>query len=121
MGHQVELKHLLANTGFHVLALNETKVDNDVPDQTIDINGYRIERKDSTSRRGVIATYLRDYLSHTVRRDIVDYKLEIICVEIKLFKCRLFILVAWYRPPSEPVISFDLLEKVLSSLDREEK
>ena len=110
------------NTGFHVLALSETKVDNDVPDQIIDIGGYKIERKDRTSRGwGGIAIYLRDYLNYTVRRDIVEYGLEIICVEIKPLQCRPFIIVAWYRPPNDPVISFDLLEKVLSSLDREEK
>ena len=34
-GHHDELKHLVVDTGLHVLALNETKVDNDVPDQTI--------------------------------------------------------------------------------------
>ena len=50
----------------------------------------------------------------------MDYGLEIICVEIKPLKCRPFIIVAWYRPPSDPVISFDLLEKVLSSLDSEQ-
>ena len=53
-GHHDELKHLLVNTGFHVLALNETKVDNDLPDQIIDIDGYRIERKERTSREGRI-------------------------------------------------------------------
>ena len=120
-GHHDELKNLLVNTGFHVLALNKTKVDNDVPDQIIDIDGYKNERKDRTSRGGGIAIYLRYYLNCTVRRDIVDFGLEIICVEIEPLKCRPFIIVAWYRPPSDPVISFDLLEKVLSSLDREEK
>ena len=73
---------------------------NDVPDQIIDIDGYKIERKDRTSRGGGIAIYLRDYLNYTVRRDIVDYGLEIICVEIKPLKCRPFIIVAWYREGS---------------------
>ena len=121
VGHRNELKHLLVNTGFHVLALNEIQVENDVPDQIIDIDGYKIERKDRTSRGSGITIYLRDYLSHTVRRDMVDYGLEIICVELKPLKYRPFTIVAWYRPPSDPVIFFDLLEKVLSSLDREEK
>ena len=31
------------------------------------------------------------------------------------------LVIKWYRPPSDPIISFDLLEKVLSSLDSEEK
>ena len=106
-GHPEKLKHLLANTGF----------DNDVPNQIIDIEGYKIEHKDRTSKEGGIAIYLRDYLNYTDRMDIVDYELEIVCVEIKPLKCRPFIIVACYRLQSDPVISFDLLEKVLSSFD----
>ena len=65
-----------------------------------------------------VAIFLRDRFNYTVRRDIADYGLEIICVEIKPWKCRSFIIVAWYRPPSDPVSSFDLLERALSFLDR---
>ena len=43
--HRNELKYLLANTGLHVLAVTETKMDNDVPDEIIDVDVYRIERK----------------------------------------------------------------------------
>ena len=87
-GHHGELKKLLANTGFHALAMNETKVDNDVSDQIVDIDGYRIERKDRTSRGDGVAVYLGDHLSYTVGRGIVDYGLELICVEIRPLKCR---------------------------------
>ena len=121
-GQHDQHKHLLAtNTGFNVLAINETKVEYDLPNQIIDIDGYKIERKDRTSRGGVVAVYLRDHLIYTVRRDIVDYGLELICVEIRPLRCRPIIIVAWYRPPSDPVSSFELLEKVLSFLDREDK
>ena len=81
-----------ANTGFHVLVIIETKVDNDVPDQAVDIDGGRIEHKCRTSRAGGVAVYLRDHLSYNVRRHIVDYGLELICVEIRPLKCRPFIL-----------------------------
>ena len=80
-----------------------------------------IERIDRTSRGGGVAVYLRDHLSYTARRDIVDYGFETICVEIRPLKCRPFLIVAWYRPPSDAVSSFDILEKVLSFLDREDK
>ena len=93
-------------------------MDNDVPDQTVDIDGCRIEHKYRTSRAGGVAVYLRDHLSYNVRRHIIDYGLELICVEIRPLKCRPFIIVAWHRPPRDPISSFDLLEKVLSILDR---
>ena len=91
-------------------------MDNDVPDQIID--GYRIWCKDTTSRGGGVAVYLRDHLHYTVKRGIVDYGLEVICIEIRPLKCRPFILVAWYGPPNDPFSSFDLLEKVLSLIGK---
>ena len=36
-------------------------------------------------------------------------------------KSKPFLVLAWYRPPSDPVASFDELEKVLSYLDKEGK
>ena len=44
-GHHDELKHLLANTGFHVLALNEAKVDNDIPEQLFISTVIRLSAK----------------------------------------------------------------------------
>ena len=38
-GHHDELKYLLINIRFYVLTLNETTVDNEVPDQIINIDG----------------------------------------------------------------------------------
>ena len=65
-----------------------------------------------------VTVYLRDHLSYNVRRHIIDYGLELICVEIRPLKCRPFIIVAWHRPPRDPISSFNLLENVLSILDR---
>ena len=36
-------------------------------------------------------------------------------------KCSPFIIVAWHGPPNDPFRSFDLLEKALFFLDREDK
>ena len=76
----------------------------------------RMERKDRTSRGGGIAIYLRDHLNYTVRRDIVDYGIEIICIEIAPLKCRPFITVAWYRPPSYPMSLSTYLKRFSLSL-----
>ena len=47
--------------------------------------------------------------------------LEIICIEVELPKIKSFLVLAWYRPPGDPVVSFDKLEKVLSFFDKEGK
>ena len=44
-----------------------------------------------------------------------------ICIEIEPPKSRPFIIVAWYRPPSEPVDIFAKMQQILSFLDREGK
>ena len=46
---------------------------------------------------------------------------EIICVEIQPPKSKSYIVIAWYRPPSDPVDSFNKLETNLLYLDQEGK
>ena len=43
-GHHDQLRYLLANTGLHILALIEAKVDKDIPDQIIDMDGCKFEQ-----------------------------------------------------------------------------
>ena len=59
-GHHDELRYLLANTGHHITALNETNVDKDVPDQLIEMDGYKLERKDRTSIWGWVGSHLSE-------------------------------------------------------------
>ena len=56
-----------------------------------------------------------------MRSDVPVDDLEIICIDVEPPKSKPFLVLAWYRPPSDPVASFDKLEKVLSYLDKEGK
>ena len=47
--------------------------------------------------------------------------LELVCLEVELRKSRLFVVLAWYRPPSCSVELFAKLESVLSFFDNESK
>ena len=47
--------------------------------------------------------------------------LEILCVEISPPKRKPFLIVAWHRPPSDLVDSFNKLEEALAYLDKEGK
>ena len=55
------------------------------------------------------------------RLDIPSDDLELICIEVDPPKSMPFLVLAWYRPPSAPVASFNKLEKALSFLDKEGK
>ena len=87
---------------------------------SVRINGFEHERKDRTSNGGGAAVYIKDSISYKLRKDTHD-DLELICVEILPPKAKPYFVVAWYRPPSDPVETFRKLEQILSFLDKEEK
>ena len=53
--------------------------------------------------------------------DVPIEDLELICIEIMPQKCSSFFVLAWYRPPSDPIRTFEKLETALSFLDKEGK
>ena len=121
--HQVNLKLLkmLVTIGIHILALNETKLAPDYPKELTNVAGYQQERLDRTCNGGGVSIYIRDSIKYKPRPDVPADDLEIICIEVEPPKSKSFLVLAWYRPPSDPVASFDKLEKVLSYLDKEGK
>lgn len=101
--------------------MNETKLVNSYPKELTNIDGYQHEREDRTANGGGVALYIREPIQYTRRIDLPENDLELICVEIKPPKSRPYIVIVWYRPPSDPVDSFSKLETILSYLDREGK
>ena len=61
-----------------------------------------------------VSIYIRDSTKYKLRFDVPVDDLEIICIEVEPPKRKPFLVLAWCRPPSDPVASFDKLEKVLS-------
>ena len=106
---------------LHIIAINETKLDPSYSTQLTRSNGFEHERKDRTSSGGGVAVYIKDSFSYKLRKDIPYNDLELICAEILPPKAMSYVVVAWYRPPSNPVESFSQLELILSFLDKEEK
>ena len=119
--HLDEVQLLINNLGIHILALNETKLDPNYPKELTSVAGYQQERLDRTCNGGGVSIYIRDSIKYKHRSDVPVDDLEIICIEVEPPKSKSFLVLAWYRPPSDPVVSFDKLEKVLSFLDKEGK
>ena len=120
-GHLDEVVLLLKSRNIHILALNETKLDPLYPEDLTMVAGYQQIRHDRTCNGGGVSIYIRESLKFKPRNDVPVEDLELICIEVEPPKCRSFFVVAWYRPPSDLVGTFDRLEKVLSFLDKEEK
>ena len=85
----------------------------------ISLPGYQQERLGRTSSGGGVSIYIRDSIK--LRPDVPVDDLEIICIEVEPPKSKPFLVLAWHRPPSDPVASFDKLEKALSYWTRKGK
>ena len=121
--HIDEIRILVKELGIQILAINETKLDNTIDDNLVDIDGYTIKRCDRDRNGGGVAVYLKDTLlgKYTLREDVPKSFLELLCVEVKPVRAAPFLVMAWYRPPNVTADTFDLLENCLQFLDREDK
>ena len=119
--HLDEIICLVNENGIHTLAVNETKLDNEITDNLLEIEGYTLHREDRSRNGGGVAVYVRNSLKHNRRTDIPDKSLELVCIEIETIRARLFLKFAWYRPPSALIESFKELEGNLEFFDKENK
>jgi hypothetical protein len=85
MKHSDGIRFILTSTTLEVLAINESKLDNSINDGEIHIPGYVSIRKDRTRHGGGVLIYIKENLAYSNRSDLVPYRLEMICLEIKLF------------------------------------
>ena len=94
--HLDEIKCLLNEKGIHILAVNKTKLDNEITDNLLSIEGYSLHRKDRNRSGGGVAVYVRNSFKHNRRTDIPDKSLELVCIEIEPIRARPFLIFAWY-------------------------
>ena len=77
-----QLRAIMVNIPFDILSINETKIDDSVPDNEISVAGYHLIRKDRTRHGGGVLMYIRESIPFSERNDLVPTSLEMICVEI---------------------------------------
>ena len=106
---------------FDILTLNETRLDDSIPNSEIKISGYDIVRRDRNRNGGGVAMYIRSCITFTNRNDLVPESLEQICVEINKPKSKPFLVSSWYRPPNSKIEIFNFFEELLKLVDIEDK
>ena len=116
-----EVRVLAKNENIDILAINESKIDDNVIDQLIDIDEFDVKRFDRDRHGGGVALYIRNTVTFKARDNLPNETLELICIEIEPPNASPFIIVAWYRPPSLLISCFNSLEENLRFLDRESK
>ncbi len=118
-----DFKIFMQNNPVDVMALNETCLDNSIPDTEIHIDGYDVFRKDRNRHGGGVAIYIRCNAGYTckVRKDLMPSELEMIVIEMKKGKAKPHVIIVWYRPPNTEIELFDHVESTLGKVEFEDK
>ena len=96
-----EIKILLTEGNFDVLAVTETHLSCNVTNDEVTIDGYEVLRKDRNdgmSPWGGVAVFFKDSLN--VSELLIDFNIESIWLNI-IIKGQTFLLGCVYRPPSD--------------------
>ena len=118
-----EIKFSMTNKFIDLIAFNETRLDANITDNMINLDGYDIVRKDRSRNGGGVCIYLRSSINYKVRsrNDLVPTELEAVCVEIIKPHSKPFLVTTVYRPPSALSEFFDHFEKLIKAVDNENK
>ena len=94
-----ELRDIVRLTKPAILGITETKLDNTVPDEEININGYSILRNDRNRNGGGVACYIRTDLCFN-KKDIFSNSIEHVFFDLLIPKVKPISIGIFYRPPN---------------------
>ena len=63
--HKDEIKNVVKEKSLHVLALNETRLDDKLAGDLLQLDGYTLYREDQTRNGGEVAVYVSNSLKHS--------------------------------------------------------
>ena len=112
----------LKDQDIDIIGLSETRLDSEITDNEVKIDGYNIFRRDRNRNGGGVAIYVKESLPPPVIKLKSD-TLELISLEIKQNHAKPFLVVCWYRPPTDGVddTAFENLRHVSIDLEKENK
>ena len=110
----------LAHNEIDILSINETKLNETISDNEVNILGYDIVRRDrTTDGGGGVCFYVKISVNFTLRNDLNMETLENLCLEIQQPRSKPFVVVTWYIPPDSPIGIFSSFEHLIGILDLE--
>ncbi|CAB3989895.1 RNA-directed DNA polymerase from transposon BS [Paramuricea clavata] len=121
MKHLGEIRLILSNNALDILAINESKIDNQISNNEIHIDGFNIIRKDRNRFGGGVVLYVRQNISFSDRIDLIPDELEMVCIELSLPYNKSLLISTWYRPPNSLMNKFDYWASFLAKCDNEDK
>ena len=119
--HIDEIRHVLLSAPFDIFAINESKIDELIPDNDIIIPDHNIIRKDRNTAGGGVVLYIRDNIPFSYREDLVPSSREMVSAEINRPHSRSFLVCTWYRPPNSDMDLFNECEIFFQRCDAESR
>ena len=116
--HIDELRVWMRDQNLDLLAINETRLDSSIPNESVKIINYQIIRKDRNRFGGGVSIYVRDSLNYVNKSTIVCDEIEAVCLEINKPNSKPFVVISCYRPPSyNPTKFFEYIEIIINGLE----
>jgi len=115
-----EIRLLLEDEMLDILALNETRLDEFISNELIDINNYVLIRKDRNRFGGGICLYIHSRNKYLIKENILcETNHEIIVIDIVKPNCKPFGICVFYRPPSSDRSFFESFKRIVQIYDDE--
>lgn len=119
--HIDELRVCMSKQQVDILAINETKLDSDVPLDLISLEGYTWVSRNRNRSGGGVGFYIRNTINYRTRFDLNNQDIEMLSIEISKYTTKPFLISTWYRPPNSPIDLLTKFENILRLIDMEEK
>jgi hypothetical protein len=75
-----EINFSMSNKFIDLISSNETRLDANITDNMINLDGYVVVRKDRSRNGGGVCIYLRSSINYKIRDDLVPSELEAVSV-----------------------------------------
>ena len=95
-----ELRLIASEIKCVVISISETKLDETIQDEEINIQGYNLIRNDRNRNGGGVACSIRNDIHFNIREEFID-EMESIFFNILLPKSKPILVGVLYRPPNE--------------------
>ena len=80
--HIEEIRVILDEKCLDILALNETRLNNNITNQDMFIHNYDLIRADRSRTGGGVCLYIRNAINYFERKDLNRDNLEAVCIEV---------------------------------------
>ena len=112
-----EIRHFLHDNNIHILALNETLLDDSINDNELLVQNYDLLRNDRNRNGGGVAIYVHNSISYEVINSAELDSLELLLIKIRPKSSSPFLFMSWYRPPDSRIELMDYYERALAFVD----